>query len=221
MAFPIERVTPLKLSENFCGFDHSPQMPRFASAFHPLQTLTVAVMSSGMTFLRATLSIALLVGCAPATAETPLDDLMSFNDAYRCVPSKDFDALLDGIIQWQANGETYSGTLAAPSVPAAFREQVGQPELAIEGNEYRATLPLQGTWQGLPLHSVVVVQWVESESGFYLVFDATPEQVQAAANKAGFRIPPSGSEYRDEGAIGVNVGVKAYDGRTALYCVDG
>ena len=174
-----------------------------------------------MTFLRATLSIALLVGCAPATAETPLDDLMSFNDAYRCVPSKDFDALLDGIIQWQANGETYSGTLAAPSVPAAFREQVGQPELAIEGNEYRATLPLQGTWQGLPLHSVVVVQWVESESGFYLVFDATPEQVQAAANKAGFRIPPSGSEYRDEGAIGVNVGVKAYDGRTALYCVDG
>lgn len=151
----------------------------------------------------------------------PLDSLIRFDDPYRCSPSKDFSALLDGVIQWQEAGDTYKGTLAAPPVPEAFRKQVGKPKLTVEGNKYRVTVPLRGSWQGLPLRSLLVVHWVESESGFYLVFEATREQVRSAANKAGFRIPVAGSEDRDEGVIGLNVGVDTYAGRGALYCVTG
>jgi hypothetical protein len=163
----------------------------------------------------------LLVASAGAAMAQPLDSLIRFDDPYRCSPSKDFDALLDGVIHWQEADDTYKGTLAAPPVPAAFRKQVGKPKLTIEGNEYRATVPVRGSWQGLPLWSLVVVQWVESEGGCYLVFDATREQVRSAANKAGFRIPEAGSEYRDEGVIGMTVGVDTYHGRGTLYCVAG
>lgn len=152
----------------------------------------------------------------------PLDDLIGFDDPYRCAPSKDFNALLKGVIRWRATGDTYKGEVASsPRVPVRFREQIGTPKLGVIGNEYRAILPIWGTWQGLALRSLVLIHWVESESGFYLVFDASRAQVLDAANKAGFRIPPSGSEYRDEGAIGVHVGVEDYDGHGALYCIDG
>lgn len=172
--------------------------------------------------VRTPLAMFILIASAGAAMAQPLDGLIAFNDPYPCSPSKDFDALLDGVIQWQEAGDTYKGTLAAtPPVPAAFQKQVGKPKLTIKGNEYRATVPVRGSWQGLPLRSLVIVQWVESESGFYLVFNATREQVWSAANKAGFRIPMTGSDYRNEGAIGMKVGVKTYDGRGALYCVAG
>ena len=163
---------------------------------------------------------------APAEAAAPrrivpLDDLFSFTDAYSCRPSDEFRALLDGLIHWEEARETHRGVLRAPPVPARFREQVGAPRLAVDGNEYRATVPLRGTWQGLALQSVVLVAWVESESGFSLQFDATPEQVLDAANRAGFRLPPSGSEYRDGEVLGVNVGVEEREGGAALYCVEG
>ena len=35
LAVPVGGVTPLKLSDDFDGIDHSAQMPRFVSAFHP------------------------------------------------------------------------------------------------------------------------------------------------------------------------------------------
>lgn len=162
-----------------------------------------------------------ILGASAGTSAAPLDGFITFDDPYRCVPGKDLDAVLGGIIRWQQSGETYKGILASPPVPAAFGQQVGTPTLAVEGSEYRATLPLHGTWQGLPLHSLIVVHWVESEGGFYLVFDATPEQVRDAANRAGFRLPTSGSEYRDEGVIGVNVGVESYEQKSALHCISG
>lgn len=171
--------------------------------------------------LRASLATCLLSGCAAASAAAPLDGLLRFDDPYRCTVSNDFDALMDGLIRWESAGDSYKGELVSPPVPAGFRNQVGTAQLTVTGNEYRATLPLRGTWRGLPLRSLVLIQWVESEDGFYLVFDASREQVLDAANKAGFRIPPSGSEYRDGEAIGVNVGVDTYDGLGALYCIDG
>lgn len=117
--------------------------------------------------------------------------------------------------------ETRTGLLRVPPVPARFREHVGTPRLAVDGNEYRATLPLSGTWQGLPLRSVVLIAWVESESGFALVFDATAEQLLEAANRAGLRIPASGSEYRDGEVLGVNVGVERHGRGAALFRVAG
>src|SRR5690606_25632933 len=146
-------------------------------------------------------------------AAVPLDGLIAFNDAYRCTPGRDFAALLGGVIRWEELTEptardVYKGTLTSPPVPAAFRDQLGAPTLRVEGDAYRVTVPLEGTWRGLPLRALVVVERVESEGGFYLQFDATPEQVRAAANEAGFRIPLSGREYRDEEVLGVHVGVE-------------
>lgn len=158
---------------------------------------------------------------ATASPVVPLDGLIHIEDPYQCSGSEDFKALLGGLIIWERAGDSYKGKLALPTVPAAYRNQVGKPQLSVIGSEYRATLPLNGTWQGLPLHSLVVIKWVESEAGFYLLFDATREQVLDAANKAGFRIPISGSEYRDGEVIGVNVGVSSLKGKGALYCIDG
>jgi len=156
-----------------------------------------------------------------ASSVVPLDGLIHIEDAYHCSVGKDFKTLLSGVISWERIGDSYKGKLASPQVPARYRNTLGKPQLSVIGSEYRATLPMYGTWRGLPLSSLIVVEWVESESGFYLVFDATREQVLEAANKAGFRIPHSGSEYRDGDPIGVNVGVSNLGGRGALYCIDG
>ena len=176
---------------------------------------------------------ALLIGAtilfaAPsASAPIPLDGLVAFDDAYRCEPSKDFDALLTGIIRWEElkkstpSNEIYKAVLATPPVPAKFRKQFGAPKLSIQGDEHLATVPVIGTWQGVPLRSLVVVERAESEGGFYLLFNAPRERVHEAANKAGFRIPSNGSEHRGGEVMGVSVGVDTINGFGAIYCMVG
>ncbi len=175
-------------------------------------------MLSGLTNIGLVLLTSVSVA---APAVVPLDGLIHIDDAYHCAVGKDFKALLSGAIRWEQIGDSYKGKLASPVVPAKYRNQVGKPQLSVIGSEYRATLPLHGTWRGLPLSSLIVIEWVESETGFYLVFDATRKQVLDVANKAGFQIPKSGSEYRDGEVIGVNVGVTSVRGKGALYCIDG
>lgn len=175
-------------------------------------------MLPGLTNL---ISVLLTSVSATAPGVVPLDGLIHIDDAYHCFVGKDFNALLGGLIRWERVGDSYRGILASPKVPAKYRNQVGKPELSVTGSEYRATLPMHGTWRGLPLRSLIVIEWVESESGFYLVFDATRKQVLDVANKAGFQLPKSGSEYRDGEVIGVNVGVTSVKGKGALYCIDG
>ncbi len=138
-----------------------------------------------MAVIRALIATVFLVACGGNAAAVPLDDLIQFTEPSRCAPSKNFGALLNGTIRWRAEGNTYKGEIASPPIPTKFTSQVGTPELTITGNEYRATLPLKGTWQGLPLHSLVIVNFVESESAFYLVFDASREKVLDAANRSG------------------------------------
>lgn len=167
-----------------------------------------------------------LIGCVSpsqnsASAAFPLDRLVDFVDPHRCEPGADFDALVNSLLYWKETGETYIPILRVPPASTKFDRQIGTPQLRIEGSEYRATLPLRGTWQGLPLRSLVLEGWVESEQGFMLVFDATPAQVLQAANRVGFGIPASGSEYREEEVMGVNVGVSEYEGGGALYCMPG
>lgn len=171
--------------------------------------------------LRTLIASLALVTATGASAEKALDGLIAFDEPYRCVAGKDFEALLSGIISWEDDRQAYKGEINRPPVPVPFREQVGSPTLAVDGDEYQATVPLRGTWRGLPLRSLIVVEWVESENGFYLIFDAPPEAVRHAANEAGFQIPQSGSEYRDDEIMGVTVGVSEYQGSGALYCIDG
>jgi hypothetical protein len=164
------------------------------------------------------------LGCASAPASVPLDGLIGFVDPHWCTPSREFDILQESLIRWEPSGESYAPVLETPVVPTAFRSRIGEPRLTIDGREYRVTLPLVGTWNGLSLRSLVLVGKIESEQGFELVFDETQAEVLATANRAGFQIPPSGSEYRDDlnAAMGMNVAVlRADGGRGALSCFPG
>lgn len=180
-----------------------------------------------MGVIRSSIAACALVASAGALAAVPLDGLIDFDDGYRCVPASDFDALLGGVIRWEELklpdrlNDIYEGSVAPPPVPEAYRDRVGTPILRIEGDDYRVTLPLDGSWRGLALHSLVVFQRPESEGGFYLLFDAPREEVLKAANEAGFRLPPSGSASREGEVMDVHVGVDTYDGRAALYCAEG
>lgn len=188
----------------------------------PLRTFTVLAMSYIMALLQIIAALGILVGSTGSVDLVPLDKLLSFDDPYLCIPSNKFDKLLNGVIRWQADGKLDKDSLVdAATVPSMYRQQVGKPALSVQGEEYQVTIPLHGTWHGLPLHSLEIIHFVGSEGGFYLVFDASTEQVLEEANKAGFRIPQSGSEYRDEDVMGVNVGVEAYEGRAAIYCIAG
>jgi hypothetical protein len=78
------------------------------------------------------------------------------------------------------------------------------------------------------LHSSGAGEAPESEAlreqGFELVFDETPAEVLATVNRAGFHIPPSGSEYRDDlnAVMGMNVAVLRADGGSGtLSCFPG
>lgn len=159
------------------------------------------------------------LGCAPAPHS--LDRLIGFSDPKDCEPNEAFSALLKGLLGHEEAGESYTPVLKTPVVPAELRDQIGTPELKIEGTEYRATLPLRGTWQGLPLRSVAVVGWIESEQGFELSFDADRAQVLATVNRLGFGIPPSGSEYREGDVLGLNVAVTEHEGGSTLHCIPG
>lgn len=158
---------------------------------------------------------------SPATSEpgrpsASLDGLVRFADPQTCTPNEAFGALLNGLVGFEAGG---TPILNSPPIPADFKSRVGTPELQIDGREYRATLPLRGDWQGLPLRSVTVIGWMESEWGFELVFDANRAQVLAMANRVGFDIPASGSKYQDDEVLGLNVGVADRPGGAALYCI--
>jgi hypothetical protein len=157
------------------------------------------------------------LGCTPAPAT--LDRLIGFADPQNCEPNEAFSALLNGLVAHERAGEGYIPVLKTPLVPAEFRDLVGTPELKIDGREYRATLPLRGTWQGLPLRSVAVVGWIESEQGFELSFNADRAQVLATVNRLGFGIPPSGSEYREDDPLGLYVGVSEHEGVSTLLCM--
>jgi hypothetical protein len=159
------------------------------------------------------------LGCAPTPAT--LDRLIGFADPQNCEPNEAFGALLDGLVAHELAGEGYLPVLKTPLVPAEFRDQIGTPELKIDGREYRATLPLRGTWQNLPLRSVAVVGWIESEQGFELSFDADRTQVLATVNRLGLGIPPSGSEYREGDVMGLNIGVSEDEGGSTLHCIPG
>lgn len=170
---------------------------------------------------RTIVAVACVVMSACASATPTLDDLIGFSNPKACEPNEAFAALLSGLVDSEEVGETYVPILRTPRIPTNLKDQVGTPELRFDGHEYRATLPLRGTWQGLPLRSIVVVGWTESEQGFELLFEANPERVLATANRAGFDIPSSGSEYRDDDVLGLNIGVANHDGGAALFCIPG
>lgn len=169
-----------------------------------------------------TLLVVLLLILSGAQADRgaePLDGLIAFSDPTLCRPADDFQTLLDSLLRFDEAGESYRPVLTPPVVPSSWQPLIGEPTLTIEGSEYVATLPVRGEWQGLPLRAVQITGWIESEQGFALVFDASPEQVLRAANAAGFDLPDSGARYVDGEVMGISIGVERKAGGAALYCV--
>lgn len=162
-----------------------------------------------------------------ASGRVALDGFFTFDNAYRCTPGPAFGRLLRTLVRWDEvtdgspGGETYRPRLMPLQVPGRYRGQFGAPRLFRAGDEYRVTIPVRGTWRGLPLRSLVLVNWPESEGGFELVFDAPPDDLRRAANAAGFRIPAAGRAYRDSGVMGVTVGIGPSGKGSALSCYEG
>ncbi|WP_395944379.1 hypothetical protein [Brevundimonas sp.] len=182
-------------------------------------SVVVSVKSRSMAMVPALLACLALAGWGSTAAAD--DDLVGFSDPLYCVPNPTFSALLNGMVEMQHSGVSYVPVLKTPPVPARFEDRVGPPVLTIDGDQYRATSPLRGAWQGLPLRSLTVIGWVESEEGFILAFDADRDEVLAAVNRAGFDIPPAGSLYREDVVMGVNMGVGEHDGAATLFCIPG
>ena len=169
--------------------------------------------------IAAVACVSLGLGCTSASPS--FDRLISFVDPKSCEPDKTFDALLNSLVSFEPSGVSYTPALKTPQIPPEFSGMIGTPHLKTNGNEYRATLPLHGVWHNLPLRSVAVVGWVESEQGFELLFDADRAQVLATANRLGFGLAPSGSEYREAAVMGLNIGVSEHGDGAAIYCMPG
>lgn len=163
-----------------------------------------------------------MLGSGSASAGEPLDRWIRFDDPYRCVPAEVLGVLVTRLVRFEERGETYAPVVMPQTVPDVLKAHVGEPRLDVDGEDYRVTAPLAGSWQGLPLRAVEISGRVESEQGFALLFDAPREQVLAAANRAGFQLPQSGERYLDEDVLGLSIGVAAREnGAVELYCMPG
>lgn len=177
-------------------------------------------------FVRFVLLLGALAGCSANPPGMTLDPLFAFEDPLRCEKSPQFAALLDSALVFDelpapdAANEIFRGRLGQLDTPEAYRGRFGDPALTVDRSTYTAEIPVGGTWHGARLDRLVVVQTVESEGGFYLVFDEPKQRVVEAANRAGFALPENGTVYRDTEIMGLAIDVGDYDGKTALSCFD-
>ena len=175
-------------------------------------------------FIRSIFLISLLAGCSSAHSKVVLDPLISFEDSYNCLGSKQFSALLESALVFDELPEPDNandilrGRLGELAVPAEFRSRFGKPKLKVNQGTYTAEIPVEGIWHGAQLNTLIVIQTIESEGGFYLVFDDSRQRVMEAAKEAGFALPESGTAYRDADVMGVTIQVGEYAGKSALSC---
>ena len=175
-----------------------------------------------MSFRPALFAICAVMGAGCGSAAEPLDSFIAFSDPVRCTPSKELNDLLNSVLSHEEEGGVFVVTLAKRPVPQALVGRVGEPRLEFDGRKYSATVPIHGTWQGLPLRALVITGWIESEEGFSLIFEASRTEVIRAANRVGFRLPPSGRVYLDDDVMGMGIGVADHPaGGTELYCMPG
>lgn len=103
------------------------------------------------------------------------------------------------------------------NLPSLLRSAAGRPQLQ-KADGYTATLPVGGRWHGLKLTAIAVSGAPDSDwSGFELSFQATFEEVRAAANAAGLAVPKSGSRvFVDE--LSTTIAIRREGTATVLSC---
>ena len=166
----------------------------------------------------------LLAGCATLHDAGDLDSFLSFENPRYCEPGAPFAALLDSALVYEelaepdGANEIFEVTLGTLVIPEHWQGHFGTPTLTRTQSTYTVDIPVSGTWHGVPLARLVIVQTLESEGAFHLVFDAPPARVLRAANEAGLDLPPSGLVQRDGNVVDVSIHVQHYGTMTALSC---
>jgi len=149
-----------------------------------------------------------LTGCAEqkkAPPLPPLDALLAFKDAARCQPAPDLQRLTTSVVKFEGSPMELTVLPAAPQVPEAYRSQVGEPDVELNGDTYRATVPLSGTWRGLKVRQIAVGGWMGYGNRLWIGFDAPFEDVLREVNAAGFRLGQQGRRVDSSGPPGVKV----------------
>lgn len=149
-----------------------------------------------------------LAGCAEqkkAPPLPPLDGLLAFKNAARCQPAPDLLRLTNSVVKFEGTPSELTVLPAAPAVPAAYRLQIGEPDVEMNGDTYRATIPVSGTWRGLKVRQIVVGGWMGYGNRLWVGFDAPFEDVLREVNAAGFRLGQQGRRVDTSGPPGVTM----------------
>ncbi|PZU46742.1 MAG: hypothetical protein DI568_11440 [Sphingomonas sp.] len=147
-----------------------------------------------------------------------LNELIRFEDPLTCTPADELSVLIIETVRFDGPDVKLADPLP---VSPRFRKRIGQPQLGRRDNEYWVTIPLFGSWRGIPVVSLTRRGWMDSEHGFTLTFDGSKEQVLATLNEVGFQLPPSGEVVRDGGELRSFISVSSEAGKTALHCYVG
>jgi len=163
----------------------------------------------------ATCCVALVAG-GPAAA-VPLDGLIEFSDANVCAPSENFDRLLTTVLRAPGDFTVRAGH---PVVPLRYRAAFGKPHLVHQREGTEITLPLNGTWRGLPTIWLRQFAPVGGDTpSFTIRFAAPYGKVRAALNAAHLAIPASGERVNDkDDAYTITIGIHAAGRFTDFYC---
>lgn len=152
-----------------------------------------------------------------------LDGLLTFKNPRYCTTGSALERLMKSALVLKSRGDNYSFTLGKLKVPAAYRDQVGNPSMHRDKEVYEAHIPLSGTWHGLPVRELTVYARPESEGGFWITFDADQSDVLKVANAAGFGLGAKGHKYADDpnDLIGATISVFSDEGHGTLSCAYG
>ena len=178
-------------------------------------------------FLRTFVITSMLLSCATPRMDEDLNRFISFDDAKYCQEGAAFGALLDSALLYEelpepdSDSEIFEVALGELAIPPQFRRYFGVPTLTQEQRTYTVNIPVRGNWHGVPLSDILIVQTLESEGGFHLIFDAPRSRVLQAANEAGFSLPATGLVKPDSDVMGVTIQVADYDDKAAISCFKG
>ena len=170
-------------------------------------------MSRGFARPLVLLAFASAVGAAtPASAQVAFDTLFAGLDA-GCTRNPVFQAWQDGLV---ARHVPANGMEATPVDLGAVATGIGKSRGVDKGEYVEVTVPLTGTFGGVPVRRLVFSFGKENGIyGYALEFAATREIVERAFAEKVRR--SEASIPKDEEGMGGSTGLD-FDGRVALWC---
>jgi hypothetical protein len=140
---------------------------------------------------------------AAGRAGTSLDALLAFDDPRACKPGPVLTHLLETLLRDTARDPAVFGPV---EVPPDYVPALGEPSLHRDGHHYAASVPVHGTWLGLPLDHITRRGWQGGTSdGFVIAVRSKPAVLAKALRKAGFDPPAAGRRL-----VGEKEGAKNY-----------